>query len=138
MSVWVYLENNDGPVPVARHEEGGTYALGGIEQAELNVTYNYSPLYRLALRSYTHDDTHGSGRPYGPVAEIGLWHWIDGRSGRETAECFKAVLSELDPRGHNRPVDDYWAPTPSNAAAPIVTLLSWANEHPDAKWRISG
>jgi hypothetical protein len=48
MSWWVYLEDDGETVSVARHAEGGTYAIGGIKRAELNVTYNYGQHFRDA------------------------------------------------------------------------------------------
>lgn len=38
MSWWVYLDDTDGPVAVASHTEGETYAVGGSTVAELDVT----------------------------------------------------------------------------------------------------
>jgi hypothetical protein len=49
MSYWAYLVDNHGDaVEVEPHQEGGTYVLGGMSTAELNVTYNYSKLFRVA------------------------------------------------------------------------------------------
>jgi len=43
MSYWIYLIDEKGETvnTDTLREEGATYALGGIIQAELNVTYNY-------------------------------------------------------------------------------------------------
>jgi hypothetical protein len=43
MSYDVYLNDSKVgvPVQVERHEEGGTYALGGITEAELNMVIVY-------------------------------------------------------------------------------------------------
>jgi hypothetical protein len=89
---------------VRRHCEGGTYALGGTDEAELNVTYNYA----------SHFNFPG----------------LDGKTAGETrAELRDAVLqlgTQRDP--------DYWASTPGNCGHTCELLLRWAIEHPDAVW----
>ena len=50
MSYDVYLVDPSGEgFTVEPFEEGDTYALGGTTKPELNVTYNYGPLYRKYL-----------------------------------------------------------------------------------------
>lgn len=95
------------PVKVARHEEGGTYALGGIDRAELNVTYNYWPHFRF-------------GR-------------LDGRTAHNTIPMLAYAVRRL---GTQRD-QDYWAATPGNAGHAASILLGWARQHPDAVWRVT-
>lgn len=80
MSWWVYLNGEDGePVEVERHAEGGTYAVGGVPKAELNVTYNYGTYYRHVW------DTDDSLR------------YLDG----ETAEWFRTSATLWTNSGRN-------------------------------------
>ena len=46
MSWWVSLNDKNGnPLKVASFVEGGTIVVGGSREADLNITYNYGPLY---------------------------------------------------------------------------------------------
>lgn len=100
-------------VSVDSHSEGGTYVMGGIGSAELNVTYNYSPLLYDALgfsfRELTDKQAHEVIRPLEQaVDKLGLaWD------------------------------SNYWAATPGNAGRALATLLSWARQHPSAYFRVS-
>ena len=47
MSWWVYLEQKGTNLSVENFAEGGTYAIGGQEMPELNITYNYGKFYGL-------------------------------------------------------------------------------------------
>jgi len=113
MSYWVYLEDeNEKPVSVVRHMEGGTLMMGGNTKAELNVTYNYSVCYRLA-------DFHLKD--------------LIGKKATDTIEVLEAVVEKLGTHTYK----DYWAPTPGNAGHAASILLAWAKQHPDAVWRVS-
>jgi len=132
MSFWVYLEDHtaepwcgfkDGGCPepcypniqVDRHEEGGTYVLGGNTDAELNITHNYSPYY------YEYLDK-----------EKGLRVLDHARAGDAIPDLERAV-SVL---GTTRD-EDYWAKIEGNAGAPLALLLAWARQYPDAIFRVS-
>lgn len=122
MSWWVYLEPADGgeAVPVAPHEEGGTFVLGGVAHAELNVTYNYGAPFREAWP----EPLEGSGA---------LALMLNGRTAGETEPLLAAAVEKL---GTDRD-PDYWRPTEGNAGHALSILLAWARQHPDAVWRIS-
>jgi hypothetical protein len=108
MSWWVYLEDKDGkPVEVSAHSEGGTYAVGGISEAELNVTYNYGKHFAFKT--------------------------LNGKAASETVEGLTALVAKL---GTDRD-EDYWNPTPGNVGHAASILLAWAKQHPAAKWRVS-
>lgn len=113
MSFDVTLEQNGGIVRVDRHEEGGTYALGGTTVADLNVTYNYSSFY------YAHLSEHGLRS-------------LDGRLAcdciPELEKAVKALGTEQDP--------DYWAKTAGNAGYALNILLGWARQYPNARFRV--
>ncbi len=114
MSYSISLNTVDGdPVEVDHHEgEGGTYAVGGSNRAELNVTYNYSEVVGLVNFSFRQ---------------------IHEKTASETIEQLEAAYEDLG----DRPYRDYWAPTPGNAGHAIGILLKWARQHPTAVWRVA-
>ena len=104
-------------LPVERHNEGGTYVLGGITEAELNVTYNYSKLYHehLGLREG--------------------FRGLDGMSVYDALPFLKRGCDALpDDAGR-----DYWAPTPGNAGHALHLLKRWCEEaiRTEDDWRFS-
>lgn len=112
MSYWVYLELPGALAQVERFEDGGTYVLGGTVNAELNVTYNYSAVfkrYSFSLRE------------------------LSGKRAQDTINTLE-LLTKILP---NEPDPDYWKATRGNAGAVIHRLLRWAHQHPDAIWRVS-
>ena len=115
MSYDVYLENRGICVSVARHEEGGTYVLGGAEEAQLNITYNYASFYYQYL----------------PMGD-GL-RWLNGKRAGETIESLQLAVMMLGDDVY----EDYWAPTRGNAGHALKVLLGWAIEHPYAIWSVS-
>ena len=114
MSYWVYLEQGGESVVVDEHCEGGTFAVGGLSEAELNVTYNYGP----HIRKHLHSD--------------GL-KWLQGRKAEDCIErlenAVKALGTDRDP--------DYWGATPGNAGHALSILLRWARKHPEAVFYVS-
>lgn len=115
MSWWISLERNGEAVSVPRFSDGGTYALGGSSEAELNVTYNYSPHY---------------GNTIDP--ELGL-RWINGKTGEE---CLPKLRDAVRVLGVERD-PDYWAATPGNAGHALAVLAWWAALNPDAVFRVN-
>lgn len=111
MSYWVYLENAG---PVEHFEEGGTQVIGGTENPDLNVTYNYSEVFGIFF-GWSVKDLHG-------------------KKASETLTQLEMMAAKLP----NRPYQaDYWAPTPGNAGAVVHRLLAWARQYPDGVWRVS-
>ena len=108
MTYWISLhdENNE-ILPVPRFVEGGTYAIGGSEEADLNVTYNYANSF----------DFRG----------------LQGRTGAET----ESELSEVVARLGDNPDPDYWADTPGNAGHACVILWRWTQLHPQGRWNVN-
>jgi len=88
--------------------------LGGNPSAELNVTYNYGRCWRQ----------HGWGN---------LADELDGKTVETTIPELRRMVDML---GTDR-TDDYWAATDGNAGYALSILLSWAEQHPDATWRVS-
>ena len=119
MSWWVYLEEPNGePVEVAHHAEGGTYVMGGITVAELNVTYNYGGQFREAL-----PELEGSG-----ILKV----MLHGKTGADTIPLLERVVEHC---GTDQS-DDYWEPTPGNAGHAAAIMLEWARQHPDGRWEV--
>lgn len=106
-------------VVVEPFSEGGTYVLGGSTVAELNITYNYSKLYYMALES-----------------RKGLRALHDQRAG-DMIEHLECAVEMLCTGMASRPSKDYWEPTPGNAGRALKLLLSWARQYPDAYFRVS-
>lgn len=119
MSWDVSLERNGVPVEVDRHEEGGTYVMGGTTRADLNVTYNYGQCFRLL------------GTPWTP--DGGLQENLHGLTAAKTINRLEYAVATLG----TKTFKDYWAPTPGNAGHALSILLKWAKQYPDAVWRVS-
>ncbi len=107
MSWWVYLENKEGEaVEVLRHSDGGTYVMGGINAAELNVTYNYGKHFDFKE--------------------------LNGKTGEEAKPLLIKAVGIL---GTKRD-DDYWNPTKGNVGYACKLLLSWAGAYPEGIFRV--
>lgn len=98
------------PVIVNRHQEGSTVALGGTNEAVINITYNYSRYFVEHINS-------GSG--------------IRFLYGKHAFECVDILEKAVEKLGKIRD-DDYWKSTPGNAGHVLSVLLEWANEYPNA------
>ena len=109
MSYWVYLQDEGKSVTVSNHKEGGTHAVSGTTQAELNITYNYGSFYR--------DHLHKDG--------------LKGLHDKKAKDCVNALACAVSVLGTERD-DDYWANTPGNAGYALSILLEWARIHPEA------
>jgi hypothetical protein len=105
----------------------GTYALGGTQEAHLNITYNYAPNFVEAF-----------GDPNGVRS-------IYGKTGAEAIPILKtAILKlevlDLDSVGKLSDAhwdvegQDYWAPTNSNAKRALKGLLALSRIHPEGIW----
>jgi len=95
---------------------GGTYCVGGTNEASLNITYNYSKHY---MRVFMNDE--GVRSIYGMKA-------ID-----SIPVLAKAASQLKDDRS-----SDYWEPTEGNAKKALLDLIALASitipEYPDAIW----
>lgn len=103
--------DNDEPVTVPNYKLGSVYALGGSTEAEIKVTYNYSPVFSEVF------------------PENGI-RWLYGKSGKETVETLKGAVKKLGTVTSG----DYWECTHGNVGYVLALLLQWAIFHPDAKW----
>ena len=122
MSWWVRLEEpgTDELFQVKQHSEGGTYMIGGTDESELNITYNYGVQFCKAWP----EDFSNRGA---------LQLMLDERSGEETLPLLLKAIKLL---GTDR-TRDYWAATPGNAGFALDILAKWAKQHPQGVWRVS-
>ena len=90
---------------------GGTYCVGGNNEAHLNITYNYAKHF------------------YATLGENGI-RTIYGMTGAESIPLLKNAVEQLSDE-----VDpDYWKATEGNAKKSLLGLLSLAQLRPDGMW----
>jgi hypothetical protein len=134
MSWDVELRGENG-VCTVDHEfcEGGTHAAWGTNECELNVTYNYSVLFRLAwAAAHVYGD-----RPINPATvDKGFMDWLHGRQAKDTAALLLAMRAELT-WGIKTDTADYWTATPGNAAKALERLSIFAHQNPDGWWHVT-
>ena len=91
---------------------GGTYAIGGTNEAWLNITYNYSPhFYRLI------DEEKGIRAIYG-------------MTGAQSIKILNEAVSKLG----DDTCSNYWEPTEGNAKTALLKLIALAEMRPDGIW----
>lgn len=95
----------------AHDMRGGSYAIGGTTDLQLNVTYNYA-------------------RHYGRVMEGGTIRSIYGKTGAESIPMLEAAAAKLS----DEVSDDYWEPTEGNAKRALLQLAAMARMRPDGVW----
>ena len=93
------------------HMRGGTYCVGGTDEARLNVTYNY---YKHFIRV---------------LGDKGI-RTIYGMSGVDSIPVLSNAVSQLA----DDVSDNYWEPTEGNAKASLIQLLTLAKMRPDGIW----
>ena len=93
------------------HMKGGTYILGGTNQAKLNVTYNYSNTFRRT------------------IGANGI-RTIYGMTGEESISILKSAISQLSDDFD----DDYWKATEGNVKQALFQLLALAHLRPEGVW----
>lgn len=107
MSWWISVNDPDGtPLIVEPFEAGGTYAMGGSSEADLNVTYNYGKHYYRVLG-----------------LEDGL-RGLDGMKAEDAVPILERGIAELG----DETDPDYWKPTEGNAKAALITVKSWCEQ----------
>lgn len=115
MSRSVQLVGPEGQVLEApTRSKGGTYAVTGVPRTDLSVTSNYHGIIV---------DATGW--------EDGISH-LHGRRAGDTVQALRAAVQLL---GTDQSVD-YWEPTPGNVGYALSVLLDWAQQYPDATWRV--
>jgi len=89
--------------------KGGTYAVGGTNEAWINITYNYGRYYHKYI-----DKEKGIRWLYGKVATICI-------------PVLERAIRELGTKQSK----DYWKSTRGNAGAALIALLEFAKARPD-------
>ena len=105
MSYGIWLKDATGATitfPEPHHITGGTYAIGGTQEAWLNITWNYAPFY------YEHIDPDKGIR------------FLYGKTAQEVVHLLAPIIGKL---GTERS-DDYWDATPGNAGAALADLAA--------------
>jgi len=93
-----------------RHDiTGGTFAVGGTDEAWLNITYNYGKFY------YKYIDP-----------EKGI-RFLYGKTGKESIPLLEKAIKKLGTEKN----DDYWKATAGNAGIALQGLLVFAKMRPD-------
>ena len=88
---------------------GGTYMVGGTDEARFNITYNYCKFYYDTIDP-----------------ELGI-RWIYGKTG---TEVMPALCNAVQRLGIDRD-DNYWNATPGNAGFALLALIAFCVEFPD-------
>ena len=96
---------------VPHQMKGGSYAIYGTTNAELNITYNYVHHFRRVLGDAGIREIYGmTGADSIPLLEKGIAKLGD----------------DVD--------DDYWKATEGNAKRALVQLVALAKMRPDGVW----
>ena len=113
MSYDIYLEEPETRETITFDEShnitGGTFALGGTDEAWLNITYNYSKFYYSMIDK-----------------EKGI-RWLYGKTGKECLPVLKAAVEKLGTKTSK----DYWKATAGNAGAALLGLTAFCELRPD-------
>lgn len=114
---------------------GGMFALGGTQEAWLNVTYNYSGWY---YRDGVFPKEARAEKSKGIRT-------IYGMTGAESIPVLKAAISVLESmkgdisdeeraKCKEEGATGYWMPTRENAIKPLYQLLAFSQMRPDGVW----
>jgi hypothetical protein len=90
---------------------GGTYVLGGTDEAHINITYNYAPFFQTVF------------------GEKGI-RTLYGRKVSETIESLLEAVNKLQ----GEPSDNYWEPTEGNARKALIDCIALALLFPEGTW----
>lgn len=89
---------------------GGTYAIGGTTNAEINITYNYSEILFNVLDG-----------------------GIRGLYSKTGAESIPILIAAIDQLGDDTNAD-YWASTEGNVKKALKQVLALSQMRPDGVW----
>jgi hypothetical protein len=111
----INLADEHGTVKVAPHQEGSIIAVGGLDLADMTVTYNYRQFYYETL-----DEAKG-------------FEWLDGKQAKDAIPRLEKAIAilgtERDP--------NYWKATAGNAGHILSVLLEWARQHPNGVFSVT-
>ncbi len=116
MSYDIYLTDPQTKQTILFNEKhciiGGTYALGGTNEAWLNVTYNYAEHFVRVL------------------GDKGI-RSIYGLTGKQSMPILEKAISGLKDNVNS----DYWKPTEGNAKQALINLSTLAMMAPHGIWK---
>ena len=118
--IWLSNERMNIHTSSQQIQEGGTQVMAGTNECQLNITYNYGPLFYEVFPESSAPD-HGLGI-----------RWLYGKTGEESIPVLEKAVGLL---GTERD-SDYWKATTVNAGYSLGILLDWAREFPQGKWEI--
>lgn len=105
-------------------ERTKTFSPAAIQDAWLNITYNYSRYYYEAAegdeRFYGVEDRNDDG--YHNCGIRGIY----GKTGLDSIPMLRDLASRIN--------SDYWTSTAGNAIKPLYQLLVFAELRPDGVW----
>jgi len=109
MSYWISLNHPETKkmAEVESFEEGGNYCVGGSNEADLNVTYNYS-------KHFNFRELHE----------------------KKASTTIKSMEKAIKKLGIKRD-ENYWNATEGNVGYAIKILLNWAKQFPDYVWNVN-
>lgn len=116
MSFDVYLRGRHGETiqfDESHDIKGGTYAVGGTNEAWLNITYNYAPILRRVM-----------GMPL---------RNLEGMRAGDTLTLLRFAISQLGDDLDS----DYWKPTEGNVKQALQGLLALAEAAPHGVWHVT-
>ena len=116
MSNDVRFVGEDNSLLVSKNKitEGGTFVANGTNDCDLNITYNYSPIFYKVFP----DDK-------------GL-RWLETKRGKESIPILEKAVERLGTKRDS----SYWNATEGNAGFSLSILLGWAKEFPNGKFAI--
>jgi hypothetical protein len=91
---------------------GGTYVIGGTNEAWFNITYNYSRYY------YTY------------INENRCIRYLYGKTGSDSIPILEDAISKMK----DDTTSNYWDATEGNARAALIGLLELAKLCPSGIW----
>lgn len=112
--------------------KGGTYAVGGTQEAWLNITWNYGRWYRMDGVFPDHNEQNGIRSIYGMTGAESIPIL---KKAIAVLESSKEDISEAEKKEFEaNNVTGYWLPTRENAIKPLYGLLAFAQMRPDGVW----
>ena len=114
---------------VSQHtrQDGGTQVMGGTNDCQLNITYNYSKYYHQVFPVRYNQQ----GNSTVTTETTGL-RWLEYKTGAEAIPILEECIQRL---GTERS-DDYWKATEGNAGYALSILLGLAEEFPTARFSV--
>ena len=106
-------------------QEGGTQVMGGTNNCELNITYNYSEYYHEIFPVKYNQVGNGT-----ITTETTGLRWLSYKTGAEAIPILEECVQRLGTKRH----EDYWKPTSGNAGYALNILLEWSREVPSAQF----